>query len=664
MSRRTHSRGFILPLSVFLIFLSLGLGWALFRISRQNLHTALFYSKKEKAYHLARASAELLHLRLKETLRFLNSGKADTFPKLARAPEAYRPLLTWMLDSSGLLKESPGDLNLDIPGWDELSKSYPGSTVKGVLEILAPRRIYQTNPGSLRMDQREMEFFFRVNIHVDYEGVKSELTRFSRAKYIRITPHILSKFVLFISEPPLEGLNQILESRTIGSQQNSPVVVHPGPNLQQQPFGMSPDEIAQLMDESGWISLQSLSEITIGLGRGGGLSTIQDSFSESSMILRNMQEMDGVGTIFSEDGKTSYFLRRLPLFQELKGGEEKEIFSLESPQRVSKGSIFRLFGSWQAPSPGLVLGPVSRRFAIVQGFFQMENSRFSPLPFLTPAAYAQTTWPGIDDEEAVEVLKMHFEEIPGDPYQNYSSRMSRLIEEDYNAALLDLARTSSNEITIAPPASLPPLKRLLSAGADVRFDQRIHSQSLTILESNGKVLYENGDLRELKDLSFLESRVGIYFENEEQFFQRLVRGSALEISGVVQVKSNFRISQPLVVEEGGGGMILCDGDVEISAPIDVPAGETLVIISLHGDISMRVSSPTRLSLIAMEGSLEMPVEFSIEGSLAARNVKIPMAGAGTNRTLRYNSSLDITNSQNYMRGFRLQWDEIWRQYVQ
>jgi hypothetical protein len=664
MSFRFSSRGFVLPLSIVIVFLALGLGWVLFRVSRQNLHNSLFYANKERAYHLARAAAQLLDIKLEKAISYLNSSDPNTFPKKVKSPDEVREIIQWLLDEHGFVRQEPSKLPLPVPGWEILTGENSGSSVDSYLELIAPQELFPASLGAMHMDPREIEFFFILRVEVKLRGASAAIHRFSRAKYVRILPHVLGKFVLFVDEPPLEGYNKILESQTLAQQVNSPVVIFPGKSLPPQSFGLAPGEVVNLVDQAGWLFFRSLSEMTFGVGKGGGVARYEDSFSESQMNLRNMEELDGVQTLLSEDGSMDYFVRRVPLFKELQLTEQKEVFVHESTSKIQGGSIFRLFGALDSPSPSLVLGPVSRRIAVIQGLFHKPNNKFSPLPFLNSSQYEEQSWPGITNKDAVEVLKMHFEEISTTPYEVYARRMSQLVVEDYNSALLDLLRASPSQVSSVPPSNLPLSQRLKADEQGVRFDRRIHSQRLDIQRDDGLSLYEGGDLTEFRDMSFFKNRVGISVQDTSEFLQKFVQEGVLNLGGVVQVRSNLLINEPLVLAPGGSGMILCEGDVEISAAIESSMEQILVIVSLNGMISLNVSEPCRFALIAMNGQVQLPSRFSLTGMVAAKDVKVLPSAPGTLREVRYHTLLDPTSSNGYLRGFRLTTENLWSQYVQ
>ena len=252
--------------------------------------------------------------------------------------------------------------------------------------------------------------------------------------------------------------------------------------------------------------------------------------------------------------------------------------------------------------------------------------------------------------------------------------MTKTLEIVYNEANLDFVEldNAKSAPVLSPPFKLgeagapPPLKRIEDRGNKVDFFREITSGQVTIKNEKGKPIFQNSDLSAFNDLEFLKRKAGSSrkFSDPGSLYNFIKRDTGQYfLGGVVSIKGNLVITQPLVIGPGGGGILLVEKDIEIKDRIEKSPGETLTLLSLEGKIKVSTSKTVEAGLVARKGLVELPYGVDLRGVLAAKKLSLEPGAGAAHRQLLWDPDFDITDSAVYERSFKASITAAWQHFV-
>ena len=669
-----RQNGLVLPLTLVIAMIAAALGFAVFKISRQQVISAGFYSDKERAYHLAIGGLNAGRTFLDNGLKFINAGDPDTFPKLDKAPKELKSLTNWLLNQLNDPTSAGEEFIFNPPEIQKLIDSQSGSKIKLSLVLNSPKSIYSGTNSGFKVDQREVLFriILTVEANINRAGVKVQ--SFSVIHWASVLPSVLGKFVLMLKQPDQLNLNPIKDSNK--NLKTAPINIISGssPVISQK---WNPTQARDEIDRRGWIFLGSSAQLNFGCSAAGGLKEFSEPLDNQGYFfnLETASTLDNSQTY-------EYFTVKRPIYSEINDDEEtRELLTNLDQQEYSYSSSLNLFGSIKEPSPTFVIGNVLRRIILLQGIYHKSEGDSYPMPYLDQETFYRAKegpdmtggWPGINDRNLITILYNHFEHIAkadgATGFEKYKDRASQVISypmNEINLEYIELPKGISNspfpKLQSGLAENPPELQRLKSMGSQVAFHQPLLSGVLTIKNDHGMPVFENADLANISDLDFFKQKAR-HFDDQSSFYQALNRNSKLSIGGVAYIKGNLHIDKPIFVDTGGSGMILVQSDIKISSEIIKTDGETLTLISLGGNISVESSKKIQAGLIAMQGKVVLPYGVDIHGFIASKNLKIDSGFTVVKRRLEWDSLFDITDYQNYQRSFKASITSNWNFYV-
>jgi hypothetical protein len=260
-------------------------------------------------------------------------------------------------------------------------------------------------------------------------------------------------------------------------------------------------------------------------------------------------------------------------------------------------------------------------------------------------------------------------------FSQYASQMSRVVEEGYNEAHLSSVTFSDPDLNNRFHLECDQLDPDLQAEARLRkirtqlgkprLCERVLGTHYSLFDDRGRTLFKEEAFESLSDLSFLVEKSGRVFSNGEEFLGAFQAPDEMEggLSGIALVKGNLRINRELKIRKDGGGIVLVEGDIILEKVIKSPGSDPLTLISLNGNIQVKVQELLEVGLVALQGRVSLGSVFHLRGILAAKELSIQ--GATTPilpgaRTLEYNPRFDPTSSANLDRSLKIMSQKRWR----
>jgi len=676
------NKGFMVPLAVAVLAILLILGTTMFMVSRQHLHSAHHYAAREEAYQIGSGAVELGVEAIGKFLEFLNNPDPSTLPKHENLPSEIQSFASSFFDGSGFLKE-----DAEVQLQSQLIDSLQDGTEMSVDLRLGLKKmglIDSSSPSSgVFPDPREAIYLFTSTARVQGKGADLRVTTFKQWRMVNILLPVLGKFVLFNRDQGSLEVNEIPDTKLPSDLRSVPVAIISGQSLAAGEK-LSPPDLKKHIDSQGWVFLGG-APWSLNLSHGWGSDQYQDAYTSRGLEYYAVGEgvrsgkdlkLKQLGSNISV-GEFEWWRMISGFYMELTTAEEYEVLSRMGADLLSHSSTLNLYGTGQEPSPTLVLGDVRRRWALIQGLFNETNGIWAALPFLEQDEFENSsTWPGGATASSVSILRDNFD---GD-YEEYKLQMSQVIEEGYNEGLLwaiELGTPSLDERFHLECEELDP-----TVQEQVRVDllkvdnlehtlcKRFVGGQYSLRNDASNPIFENINLESFVNLSHLERRSSREFESFDSFLQEhLDPGSGiLKLGGVMKIKGNLKLVTPLQIQSGKGGILLVDGDIEILAPINNPDHEPFSLVSLAGNLKLKISDPVHASLVALKGTVFLPSKFHVEGSIAADTISIDsLSGSSASvsqRILKYNLSLDPTRAQNWNGAYRIMQDPGWSYTVQ
>lgn len=630
--------------------------------SRQHLLFVSHLGDYEKAYHIAFGGIEAGRGTIDAVLSFLNSSDNGKFPRREKAPPELRPIIEALIGKDGYPVTESASRDIESPliaqFRDGLEKD---QTLKVSLELKRIKPIFlDSTTGGVIPDAREAEFGLFVHGEATSGNAACRVSWYANMKVIQIIPPVIGKFVLYLREQGFFQANSLKDSNDINKLEDSPVVVTGGKIL--GPELLKPQAVQGFIDSQGWVFLGGPIPWSLGLSNYAGSEKFQECLLNSRRYIFPIPSPDA----FSSHSDARYF--SIPEFiqGELRSLDFSEVLIRKPPELAERSSMLHLAGSAGNPAPTLVLGNVSRKWALIQGLFNSKSQRILNFPFLDSVAFLGNDWPGNFTGTEIQRIRENF----GNSFDNYSERMSDILEEDYNAGILSAIDFSAfdaasilfpTDLKKFPGIQLPNPSSLIDAGGTAAIIwQRVMPQNCTIRNDSGKPVFENGNLDNFPDLSFLLKKSGPVFPDWATFKKKIPRDDSGRIvhPGCVVISSGIAISDPVVIS--GGGMILVKGGITIKSKIESSPDEPLSLIALDGDIIVETDENIAAGLIALNGKLRFGRSCKIFGLCAGRELQLEHGKAFAERVISYNSSFDPTCTSNYQKNYRFM---VWEKGV-
>lgn len=662
-----------IPFAVGFLTILLIFGGSLFYVSRHNLHTSVYYASKEQAYFLAELGLELGKDKFQQVVDFLNDPDPATLPKRDNAPTEIRSIVEAFLDTNGFPIKTGVEYVEPLNNWQDFLKSgmdeewhfpsppmnAPALKLSFTLSEASP--LYTGAGLPIKNDPDENNFLISVCSEAEIQGSPTKVVLFKELRFVNIIPSIMGKFPLFMrTNRSAMQLNSIEDSKIITRIEEYPIIIK---NREEASvFSMKPPTANDFFDRQGWIFL------------GGGSWDINVNTIGEDERYKNSPIYPNVNLKLLNPGlwpDLYTFSQQIGLHREL-ATEDYRMALQELEFEIKYSSRLNLMGTKKEYYPTVVIGAASRVWALLQGLFLKRQHYFFYMPFSEDSgSYTNTAAPlpgNIIGPEKTGLLTF----FPS--YTEYKNRMSQLLREPLNyanLAALDFNNHDYNSRIAKEPGSAPgglptPMNRLETSAGKANFFEPVNDLTTKILDDNGQLLYQ-GDLSMEKYMTWLSPRRGKIYTNMADFAAKHLESNVLSISGIVEIRGDLNIDEPVNIAPGGGGIIIVKGNVNIRKGI-YSNGELLTIIAYKGADNARIAISTpediEAGLIALQGTIALPRKFRIYGFLAADELDFGIIKSKDERTIRYNPDFDPTEKNNRMLYYRIMTEQRWRKFVQ
>jgi len=309
-----------------------------------------------------------------------------------------------------------------------------------------------------------------------------------------------------------------------------------------------------------------------------------------------------------------------------KQGVLQRFFS-SAQSRTMSSSALHLTGTYEAPSPTVVIGKVKRVFAYYSGLIYSASGEGSSAKFLDmleapPAVItndgAQSFWQTVNLERvfpgnqfAREQLEFSAHEVTAEKLfatsENYLKFASSLVTEPFNR-VYDYMYNDSGQLP-------PPEKFNKTTG----IPYEITGENLQLKDKATEAMLFNGNCHTFSSQDLLLDRVSVVIDNQQAFFRRFKKGNTLDlarqvilIKGALELPDNLEIKNP--------GIIFVRGNITLQGGVNRSQQGPLSLVSLGGDLIMEtVNQEIWAHLVALDGTVcpsnHNPVK--LYGALAA-----------------------------------------------
>ncbi len=653
-------------------------------LSRQQHTLTHHMAAYEKAYFLSQTGLRGAAAQLQKALDFLNDPNPDTFPKIIKAPPDIKPLVKALFSDLIIPTQDEVEYEPTLEVIDFALKNFDEAyslTVKIRLKKIGPLFIPPSGSGIIP-DVNEAVYHAVIEAKGETGRLMGPKTScfaslFKELRIVNIVPPVLGKFVLYLREPgSLSNMNQLSDSMYPNQFKNAPMIISAGPSIAH--FGlMQADHLQKYLDNVGWIFLGGNQKWNFNLSRGGGNPLYQEGYLKNSEYL--YLPVPGVDKIFNP-AIVGYFATQSELYKELGTPIRDSSLKMYDSDFYAKSSAINLFGSNAFPSPTLVLGKVTRSWALLQGlklnpgYAQAYglSAKYGLFPYLgenSSVFDSGLNWPSCN-ANSISQIKMNFD----GNYDYYKSRMSKIVTEPYNHGILNfldapgLNRAKRMLLDSASLSASVKLKlhssKLKISNNPAYFASLNNNSSFSLFDDRGISLF-SGDLGKMSDLNFLYQKAGPVFASGNRFLSQVRRDdqNRVMLGGIARIGTGIRTKKTLLFGPGGGGILLVDGQVTINRGIRVTSPEPVTIVSMNGNITVNTREPIQAALIAMNGIVSLPREFKIEGLIASKQLVLSSLSGLNKRSLEYRSYFDPTFSYGYFRSYRIMNQDDWVFYV-
>ncbi|EKD83009.1 MAG: hypothetical protein ACD_39C00945G0006 [uncultured bacterium] len=646
-------RGFVLPAVLMLISVLLLFAAVRHYFSRNQLIQASHDANYEKSFHLAIGGIESADNLFLKAIAFFNDGRAETLPKLDKAPTELAPILKALLNADGLPYSRKERIPIESSMFTHLQSSWEKfATLKVEIELRDIETLVAQSPfpGPIP-DPREARILVMLHAEAVVNGAVARVCRYREAKLVNILPSILGKFALYLRQQGPSSNNSFEDSLSMPNLlKDTPLMVFSGKSSGLA--SLNPADAADFFESQGWVFLGGDAPWVIGSGPGGGNANYASALQKNDLQTFPILPPDE----FSSLNFLSYYSQPEYLSPELKAVSYNKVLSGINDELFS--SRIRISGSRNMPTPTNVVGKVIAKSALIQGLKNTQSGLYAPYPFLQESQFNGSAWPGMSAEAA-----MTMEENFGGVFQRYKSRMSVLIEERYNAInlrALNFPAPPMNSSIMVDPRSLPAgtavpetSKRLHVDNNPASFIDANSGNLYQLFADDGRKLFE-GNLSGFEDLSHFVSKAVISFDKQSEFYKEIeTEKKEYLINNIYLIKDSLLIDRPLQSIDGCGGIIIVNGDITIQSEIIAPDQEPIVLISTGGNIRIATSARIQAGLVALKGQIHAESAINVNGIISAKELSMAKLSPLGMRQLSYNANFDVTDSATYMRGFRL-----------
>jgi len=679
MRKTSRSKGFILPGALLLIIVVLLLAMTRLYFSREQLNQVNRISDYERSYQAAAGGIDVSKKALDDAVKFINDGDPATFPKTKKAPEHLKYIVGGLLDDDGGLRQG-AEFELDTPLLEYIRREFREVgfinayvTLSGGKPIYLESRnleVFSAAAGAAvpdgacqRADGREANYVLSLNVKSKVGDSKCSVTAFIELRNVNVTPSVIGKFVLFAKKKNSLKINVLTDSTNPANFKVTPVLVKNQGSASEQ---MPPVKLRDLLDAQGWIFMGGDAQWSFNATYGGGGKDFQDAPLRTDLYHYAIDD----GTL-STSPSLNYYAAMKGIHSELFDAPGGDSLKLHPDAGARLNSALNLFGSASCVTPTVVIGRVTRSFALLQGFYNSSVRKYAPLPYQTEASFNSASWPGNMSSSTVDAIKKHF----SNDFKKYALRMCDIISEDYNSAnllLADFGKAGEKTFLIDPDTvsvvfpDFPDLSRMKVNSMPAKFYKAIVGPAYTLLDDRGRILFNGDDFSRFYEPGFILHKVGYQYKNFQDFSKKSVDAEkkAMRVSGIIKIGEGLETDQPIKIAPGGGGIIIVDGDIVFRRGVYCPASEPLTFVSLSGNISVATAEPVKAALIALSGRVSLPSSFNIDGLLAAREFFLEDGQQRCSRALTYNRIFDPTDFKNYSRNYKLMVREDWQNYVE
>lgn len=503
------------------------------------------------------------------------------------------------------------------------------------------------------------EKLFELTLHVDISAGRSRFRMFRRryhftrqGKVHRLILPLLSKFTLFIRQP-----EQTDEQNSGYNCFDNFVDGEVGQTSRVYPLRLNNGSAHQKEDvlNAGWIFLGGDREIQLHATSGnhinnGELFQFHSITSpEKSPPMFEFNQLPGTpvfnnGAMFLDSAikatvkiRGTYFGfykwdKKLGSDMNKQGILQRYFSSAQS--RTMSSNALHLTGTYDSPSPTIVVGKVKRVFAYYSGLIYSANGEGGSAKFLdmleSPPVVVtddnqQSFWQTVNLERVFSGEKFARDKLEFSALEvnaeklfatsaNYLKFASNLVIEPYNR-VYDYMYNDSGQLP-------PPEKFSKKTG----FSYEISGENLQLKDGLTDELLFNGNCNTFSSEDLVRDRVNVVIKDQESFFDLFKEENTLNLDrNVILVKGPLELPDNLEILSPG--IIFVEGDITLKGGIKKCETGNLSLVSLGGDIIIgAVNQEIWAHLATLDGTIypnnNNPVK--IYGALAAD--KIDLAG--------------------------------------
>lgn len=643
-------RGFALVAGLFFLVIVLLLAGTRMFFSRQHMHLVARQAEYERAWHMARSTLTVGQLHVDGFIRWLNDPGVET-PRRNHPPAEYQHLATSLLDDNDQLLSVRTDIPLELDVIKDWTSGVPGFSSLILTLRLDPVVTDKDsgNPAGYRI---------LLLAEATIGSTSARCALFNECRQVSLLPPVVGKFVLLVDQTADLEPNRLLDARDSKNVKGEPLIVSPARKAWTAP--VEPDLMSSQLDEGGWIWLGGEKILDLRLAEAGGRADRRSPFLEEDSSIYELPDKGGLNS----RGDLAFFARRQRFCRELGSMATGEPLALKNPREFAYSSLLQPAGSDAAPSPGLVIGHVSRSWVLVQGIHNLARDIQAPLPWLSPGSFTGPQWPGQMSTAATQRLREYF----ASDFNAYSQRMSTIISEPWNSALVcavDFGIPPETQPLIQDMSTLPPgtpapdrMKRLKIDGSGAAWWEIVPPRSIEMTTDKGKLLYQGNSPLEACRKEQLLPLATHHYQGIKELLSARKNSTGYALGSVIHLAGDLRVDSPVTFTDGG--ILLVDGNITLEAPLTVPDNAPLTLISLSGNVTIQLLRPVRISLLAPAGILQPGDSCQISGTLAARRFTLNRGTTGKTRQLTWDPLLDPTDTANRIRQQRVVFSGGWR----
>lgn len=663
--KKTEKKGIALPLAIGLGMVIVGIAVILFQRARQNVNVFQYYTNKEQCYYLSQSGQNYAKFLVNKAIKELNSDVRSV-----NDSDVVENFKTWMrVQLSEDAKPDPFIVDTDsLIGFLDRSEKLEVTIKVSDWGFNPEQSPYSVSKSDKNEFQAKIKVTSKAIIELKDKKSVSETVSYSHLKKSNIIPSIVSKFVLFVKAQKGTNYNEVRDSSSFNKVSHTPIMVYSGQEKIKKKS--SPRKIAQQIEKAGWIYLGQ-NDWEIYASQLGNNKAYQDAFLGGINFkpIPNGTVLDLPEAKYISMIKGFYGESKLEKINQ-PGALPHNVLTLEDRYSSFYSSDLNLFGNKNKTHVSLVFGSVTRKFIQLSGVFVANVGKILYMPYLKEDDFEDEQWPVSKTPPESHFFSNTIKnQLKGEGYDEaypaYKNIMSKIISEPINKAVLSGLRVTKSYPFEYKPNNIPTLENLISKKQNQAFYKEANENvAYTILNDQGRPLVNDIRLPEIS-IDHLKSKVSKAFNTAGQFLKNsIIKNQELNISGVLSVAGDLQFDQSVRVKKHNGGIIIVDGSIRIKRDIICEEDELLALVSLNGSIKLDNGVKVNAGLIALNGTISLPMEFEIYGFVAAGSLNLTKPNnRGYNRVIHYNKNFDPTNFNNYKNQYRISYEENWSHYV-